>query len=146
MVQMCTLGLREEGAGQLDCFLKPGKIEAFKLMPLSVPVLRKLPGFRGPFDLETWSFERRMWLQRPSNDVGAERTCQEGCGFSKARKKKETKELVQSQAWVLGTERKQILGTAHKLALDMENPVAWGCLGLGAQEATEEEVWCLRAL
>lgn len=39
------------------------------------------------------------------------------------------KELVQSRAQVPSTERKQALGTAHKLALDMENPVAQGLCG-----------------
>lgn len=78
-----------------------------------------------------------MWLQRPSSDGGAERTCQEGCG-SAGLGKKERKELVQSQAQVPGTEGKQALASANKPSTGRG-----GSLGLDAQDATEEEGSCL---
>lgn len=48
---------------------------------------------------------------------------------SRARKK-ERKQLVQSQIQVPDTEGKQVLRTANQLVLDMGSPVAWGLAGV----------------
>lgn len=73
------LRLRSREAGQLDLTLRLSSLA----VPLSVPGFRKLPGFRGPVDLETWRLERGYGYRGQAEMVGP---CQEGCGTAELGK------------------------------------------------------------
>lgn len=82
MGQVCTLRLRRKGGRTVGFAPEAKGSRGFQAWQWHlVPGFRKLPGFRGPIDLETWRLERRLWLQRPSSDGGAclmaKSTCQD---------------------------------------------------------------------
>lgn len=93
-------------------------------MPFSVPGFRKLPGFRGPIDLEIWRLERGYGYRGQ-----AEMVALPGRLWCSRARKKERKQLVRRQTQVPDTEGKQVLWIADQLVLDMGSPVVWGLSG-----------------